>query len=107
MHTFYADLPSDNSYINATNFYRPTDLTFSINNSYIFTSKKKGTINMSYKAIPVGEEGLPMIPDDHVFFKALRLFIEKEHCRILYLNDKLAGDKFNKIEQDYYWAVGQ
>ncbi len=23
------------------------------------------------------------------------------------MNDKLDGNKFSKIEQDYYWAVGQ
>lgn len=62
---------------------------------------------MSYKAIPVDEDGYPMIPDNPVFQRALRMFIEKEHARILYLNDKLDGNKFSKIEQDYWWAVGQ
>lgn len=82
-------------------------LTFTINNSYIFLSKEEGTIKMSYKAIPIDEaDGYPLIPDNAVFQRALRLYIEKEHCRILYLNNKLDVNRFNKIEQDYYWAVG-
>ena len=38
-----------------------TDFTFSINNSYMFTSIEKGCVQMNYKAIPVDEEGYPMI----------------------------------------------
>ena len=34
-------------------------------------------------------------------------YIEKEHSYILYLNDKLDINKLNKIEQKYWWAVGQ
>lgn len=32
---------------------------------------------MSYKAIPVDEKGWPMIPDNPVFQRALKMFIEK------------------------------
>lgn len=106
-HNLYSELETTTNYALNDKLPRAADYAFSINNSYIYLSKEKGNLKMSYKAIPVDEDGWPLIPDNPVFFRALSLYIEKEHCRILYLNDKLSPDKFNKIEQDYYWAVGQ
>jgi|SRR5687767_857831 len=40
-----------------------SDLTYTVNNNYIFTSFKEGKVCMAYKAIPTDEDGLPMIPD--------------------------------------------
>lgn len=106
-HTHYGEMETVNNYNFSRKLPRAVDTTFTINNSYIYLSKEKGTIDMSYKAIPVDDEGWPMIPDSPVFQRALKMYIEKEHGRILYLNDKLDGNKFSKIEQDYWWAVGQ
>lgn len=106
-HNLYGDTKTTGNYCINDKLPRSVDYTFTINNSYIYLSKEKGKIEMSYKAIPVDEDGYPMIPDNPVFQRALRMFIEKEHARILYLNDKLDGNKFSKIEQDYWWAVGQ
>ena len=106
-HNLYSEVETTCNYNLNNKLPRSVDYTFTINNSYIFLSKEEGTLKMSYKAIPTDEDGWPIIPDNPVFQKALTLYIEKEHCRILYMNDKLDGNKFSKIEQDYYWAVGQ
>lgn len=106
-HNFYRDIKTTSNYELNSKLPRSVDYTFTINNSFIYLSKEKGNLKMSYKAIPVDEDGFPMIPDNPVFQKALRLYMEKEHCRILYLNDKLDINKLSKIEQDYFWSVGQ
>lgn len=108
-HEAYRDLKTTGNYdICNHDLQRSADYTFTVNNSYIYLSREKGKIELSYKAIPVDEnDGFPLIPDDPVFQRALRMFIEKEHCRILYLNEKLDDQRFSKVEQDYYWAVGQ
>lgn len=106
-HNLYGETKTTGNYCLNDKLPRSVDYTFTVNNSYIYLSKEKGKIKMSYRAIPVDEDGYPMIPDDPVFQRALRLFIEKEHCRILYLNEKLDINRFSKIEQDYAWAVGQ
>ena len=106
-HTHYNETDTTQNYTLGKGIPRSVDYTFTINNSYIYLSKEQGTLKMSYKAIPVDDEGYPMIPDNSVFQKALQLYIEKEHSYILYLNDKLDINKLNKIEQKYWWAVGQ
>ena len=47
------------------------ELTFKTQGSVIFTSFKEGSIEISYKAIPVDEYGLPLLPDNPIFLKAL------------------------------------
>lgn len=84
-HNLYSDTKTTGNYYINDKLPRSVDYTFTINNSYIYLSKEKGKIEMSYKAIPVDEDGYPMIPDNPVFQRALRMFIEKEHARILYL----------------------
>lgn len=84
-HNLYRDTKTTGNYCINDKLPRSVDYTFTINNSYIYLSKEKGKIEMSYKAIPVDEDGYPMIPDNPVFQRALRMFIEKEHARILYL----------------------
>jgi hypothetical protein len=50
----------------------------------IYTSFPKGTVDVSYKAIKVDDEGFPMLPDNPVFLKALELYIKKEEFTVLF-----------------------
>ena len=53
------------------------DLTYKLQGNVIFTSLKDWIIEIAYRAIPVDEEGYPMIPDVSTFIKALELYIKK------------------------------
>jgi hypothetical protein len=60
-----------------------SDYTYSINNSYIFTSIEKGEVKLVYKAIMTDEEGYPMLPSDSNFLDALEWYIKKQYYTIL------------------------
>ena len=86
-------------------FYR--DLTYKIQGNYIFTSIEEGTIEISYMAIPVDDEGLPMILDNAKYINALELYIKKKLFTILFDQQKLDQRILVNTQQEYAFAVGQ
>jgi hypothetical protein len=48
---------------------------YKLNNNYIFTNFKNGFVEMAYKALPVDDAGMPMVPDDIRFVEAVRWFL--------------------------------
>ena len=73
----------------------------------IFTSFKCGDIIISYKAIPVDDEGLPMIIDNTKYLRALELYIRCQVFTILFDMGKITQQVLNHTEQEYSWAAGQ
>ena len=82
------------------------DMTYKIQGGYIFTSIKEGTIEISYKAILLDEEGYPLIPDNSKFTRALQAYIKKEWFTILFDLGKLQAAIYQNAQQEYAWAVG-
>ena len=82
-------------------------LTFKTSNRVITTSFEEGTVLISYHAIPVDEQELPMLPDDGTFQKALELYIKKEVFTVYFDQGKIRGDVLQKVETDYYWMKGR
>lgn len=80
---------------------------FKVQNRVIFTSFKCGKIHISYKAIHVDDEGLPMIIDNTKFLKALELYIRCQVFTILFDLGKISQQSLNHTEQEYSWAAGQ
>ena len=85
----------------------PAGHTFRVQNNVIHTSIKEGDLLVSYKAIPIDENEIPMLPENPVFLKALESYIKKERFGILFDQGKIKGDVLNHAEQDYYWNVGK
>lgn len=81
--------------------------TFKTQNSVIYTTFKEGKIEIAYKAIPVDEEGIPMIPDNSKFLRALEAFIKKEWFSILFDMGKIQPAVLQNIQQEYAWKVAQ
>lgn len=81
--------------------------TFKTQNTVIITSFKEGDVIMSYKAIPVDEEGFPLLIDNPTFIKGLELYIKKEVFTILFDQDKIKGHVLQNAQRDYAWKVGQ
>lgn len=94
------------SSFNITNTSKVNDRTFYIQNNFIYLSLKEGEIEISYQSIPVDNEGLPLLPSNSNFLRALESYIKKERFGILYDSGKIADKIMNKAEQDYAWAVG-
>lgn len=81
--------------------------TYSINNSYIFTSIKDGELLMNYKAIQTDSEGYPMLPSNRVFQSALEWYIKVGYFTILWEDGKLEDKRLENAKQEYAWAVGR
>ena len=80
--------------------------SYKIQGNYIFTSEKDITLEISYLAIETDESGIPVLPDNAKFIRALEAYIKYKHFTILFDCGKIAGQILEKADQEYCWAVG-
>ena len=73
----------------------------------IITSFPEGMLIMSYKAIHVDDEGLPLLMDDPKYLKALELYIKCQLFTILFDLGKIQPAVLQHAEQEYAWSAGQ
>lgn len=92
---------------NGTHSEDKGELSFKTQGSVIFTSFKTGDIELSYKAIPTDDGGLPLLPDNPVFLKTLELYIKKEWFTILFDMGKISPAVLQNTQQSYAFAAGQ
>ena len=89
------------------NFYdKSSEPTFKIQGRIIYTSFKEGKIEVSYKSIPVDDEGYPLLPDEPTFLRALELYIKKQWFTILFDMNKISPAVLQNTQQEYSFAVG-
>ena len=85
-----------------------SDLTYKLQGNVIFTSPlREGDIEIAYKAIPVDEDGYPMLPDDSIYLRAIEAYVKKQWFTIQFDMAKITQQAMQKADQDYAWAVGQ
>lgn len=80
---------------------------YRISGDIIYTNFEHGKLIVSYDAIKVDDEGLPMIPDDPAFIKALELYIKKEWFTILSDIGEMSirDGRLTNAQMDYASAV--
>jgi hypothetical protein len=88
-------------------WYEMGEPTFKTQGRVVFTSIKEGDIDISYKAIMMDEEGLPLIPDNSVFLETLELYIKKKWFTILFDMGKISPAVLNNTQQEYAFKAGQ
>ena len=89
------------------NVYGSVEPTFKLQGNIIYTTFETGEIAISYKGIPVDEDGFPMIPDHNVFLKTLELYVKKEWFTIQFDLGRITIQSLNNTQQQYAWSVGQ
>lgn len=95
-------------YYSKRNGYRvPQELTFKVQGQVIFTSFREGDIVVSYRAIPVDENGFPLLIDNPTFLKTLEAYIKKEIFTILFDMGKISSPVLQNAQQQYSWLAGQ
>jgi len=82
------------------------EYSFKTHGRVIFTSFKDGNIKISYKSIPVDEEGLPLLLDNEKYLNALELFIKSKVFTVLFECNKISSQVLQHTEQEYSWAAG-
>lgn len=80
--------------------------TYKVQGNYIFTSEKDTTIEIAYLAIETDECGLPVLPDNAKFIRAIEAYIKYKHFTVLFDCGKITGQILEKADQEYCWAVG-
>jgi hypothetical protein len=81
-------------------------LSYNLNNNYIFTSFESGQVEMAYTAFPTDVRGYPLIPDDIKFITACAAYVAEREGFKLWLSDKLADRKYDKLVQERSFYIG-
>ena len=67
----------------------------------------QGKVVVAYKAIPVDDEGLPLLVNNTKYIKALELYVKCQLFTILFEEGQIDIRVLNHTEQEYGWAAGQ
>jgi hypothetical protein len=87
-------------------FVSQSQYTYTLNNNYIFTSFEEGQVELHYKAFPTNSLGMPMVPDNIKFIMAVQAYIAERIGFRLWMQDHLAGQKYQKLEQERLFYIG-
>ena len=76
-------------------------------NRIIFTSFPEGKVRIAYRAIPVDDEGLPLLVNNSKYLKALELYVKCKLFGDLFDEGRISERVLAHAEQEYAWAAGQ
>lgn len=81
--------------------------TFKTQGRIIFTSFPEGKVRIAYKAIPVDEDGFPLLIDNENYLACLEAYIKKQVFTIKFDQGKIASGVLQNAQADYAWLSGQ
>jgi len=79
-------------------FLSHSQLTYTVNNNYIFTSFNSGKVAMAYKAVPTDAEGLPMIPDQQSVIDYITWFVGNKLMFQMWMVGKIADKVYEEFK---------
>jgi hypothetical protein len=83
------------------------ELRYQINNNFVFVGFEEGELEITYWAIPIDDNGFPLIPDIEDVKRAIEWEIASKLAYKEWINDRLTRDKFQYIEQQRNWYVAK
>lgn len=83
------------------------ELTFKTQGRVIYTSFPNGEITIFYRAIPVDENGYPMLIDNENYLAALEAFIKVQVFTIKFDTGKISAGILQNAQQDYAWRAAE
>ena len=81
--------------------------TFKTQGRVIFTSFPEGKVRIAYKAIPVDEDGFPLLIDNENYLACLEAYIKKQVFTIKFDQGKIAAGVLQNAQTDYAFLAGQ
>ena len=81
--------------------YPPGEPAFKTENRIIFTSFPEGRVLVAYKAIPVDDDGYPMLIDNEVYLGALEAYIKKKVFTVKFDTGKISAGVLQNAQTDY------
>lgn len=82
-----------------------TEQSFKTQGRIIYTSFPEGVIQISYLAIPIDEDGYPMLLDNENYLAALEAYIKKQVFTIKFDCGEIIAGVLQNIQQEYAWAA--
>lgn len=80
--------------------------TFDINDNYITLNVEEATVCIAYQAMPLDENGFPMIPDNEIYKEAIVAYLTFKLDRKLWRVGKITDKVFQHSEREWLWYVG-
>jgi len=84
----------------------PSEATYKLNDSHIFTSFRTGYALISYNAYPFDCEGFPMVPDNIKFKLAVQWHIQERIDYILWRRDAISDKVWQTTSKERDWYMG-
>lgn len=81
--------------------------SFKTQGRVIFTSFPEGMVQIAYKAIPVDEDGFPLLIDNEVYLAALEAYITMKVLQSKFRAGKIPSTVYQDAQQEYGWRAGQ
>jgi len=80
-------------------------LMYNIQGGWMTTNFERGLVEVSYKAFATDSEGLPLIPDDEKFIRALEKYLIERVDYKLWRRGQLGADIYQHSSQERDWAI--
>ena len=81
--------------------------SFKTNNRVIFTSFPDGKVTVAYKAIPVDDDGFPLLIDNEVYLSALESYITMKVLQQKFRKGDINAQVYQDAKQEYAWDAAQ
>lgn len=81
--------------------------SFKTQGRVIFVNFPEGSIEMSYKAIPVDDDGFPLLIDNENYLAALEAYIKLQIFTIKFDTGKINANVLQNAQQDYAWRAAE
>jgi len=78
--------------------------SFKTQGRIIFTSFKEGRVEIAYKAIPVDEDGFPLLIDNETYLNALEAYIKMKVFTVKFDTGKIQAGVLSNAQTDYATA---
>lgn len=80
------------------------EMSFKTQGRIIFTSFPVGRIEVVYKAIPVDEDGFPLLIDNETYLNALEAYIKMKVFTVKFDTNNMSAGVLSNAQTDYAWA---
>lgn len=78
--------------------------SFKTQGRIIFTSFPEGRVEIAYKAIPVDEDGFPLLIDNETYLNALEAYIKVKVFTVKFDTGKIQAGILSNAQTEYAWA---
>lgn len=84
-----------------------SEYTYIVQECILISSLEKGCLDIAYKALPVDNDGYPLIPDNESYRMAIEYYIMHRYLELLWAMGKITDKVFQYYSQKRDWYVGQ